>query len=159
MALRAVLVILLFLAVSSELPRAAPLPPSDPAETALQQRLQSISDGIRCLVCQEESLFAARADLAQALRNEIRTMIRQGQSDQEIIDALVARYSDFVHYRPSFAADADRWAVGLFFALVAAGMGIYLLRGVGRPGVAAPDTMLAGGPESLAVDNDKEGYR
>lgn len=75
---------------------AAPLA-EDPA---VEARLVHISEELRCLVCQNESLAGSRADLALDLRREIRTMIKQGKTDQEIRDFLVSRYGDFVLYRP-----------------------------------------------------------
>lgn len=75
---------------------AAPLA-EDPA---VEQRLVRISEELRCLVCQNESLAGSRADLAQDLRREIRDLIRQGKTDQEIRDFMVNRYGDFVLYRP-----------------------------------------------------------
>jgi cytochrome c-type biogenesis protein CcmH len=75
---------------------AAPLA-EDPV---VEARLVKISEELRCLVCQNESLAGSRADLAMDLRREIRTMIKTGKSDQEIRDFLVARYGDYVLYRP-----------------------------------------------------------
>ena len=65
-----------------------------------EKRLLAISEELRCLVCQNESLAGSRADLANDLRREIRDMIHAGKSDTEIMDFLVARYGDFVRYRP-----------------------------------------------------------
>lgn len=65
-----------------------------------EKRLLAISAELRCLVCQNESLAGSRADLANDLRREIRDMIQAGKSDTEIMDFLVARYGDFVRYRP-----------------------------------------------------------
>ena len=70
------------------------------ADVAVEQRLVDISEELRCLVCQNETIAASRADLAQDLRREIRKMIGEGKSDQEILDFMVARYGDFVRYRP-----------------------------------------------------------
>lgn len=82
----------------------APLPAKDAAplaeDPAIEARLVHISEELRCLVCQNESLAGSRADLAQDLKREIRTMIKQGRTDQEIRDFLVDRYGDFVLYRP-----------------------------------------------------------
>lgn len=75
---------------------AAPLA-EDPV---VEQRLVAISEEMRCLVCQNESLSASRSDLAQDLRRELRTLIRQGKSDAEIREFMVSRYGDFVLYRP-----------------------------------------------------------
>ncbi|PKO83391.1 MAG: cytochrome C biogenesis protein CcmH [Betaproteobacteria bacterium HGW-Betaproteobacteria-11] len=70
------------------------------ADEAVEKRLLAISEELRCLVCQNETLAASRADLAQDLRREIRQMIHEGKNDKEIIDFMVARYGDFVLYRP-----------------------------------------------------------
>jgi cytochrome c-type biogenesis protein CcmH len=75
---------------------AAPLADDPVAE----KRLLEISAELRCLVCQNESLAGSRADLANDLRREIRDMIHAGKSDAEIMEFLVARYGDFVSYRP-----------------------------------------------------------
>jgi cytochrome c-type biogenesis protein CcmH len=75
---------------------AAPLA-DDPV---VEQRLISIAEELRCLVCQNESLAGSRSDLAMDLRREIRGLIQQGKTDQEVRDFLVTRYGDFVLYRP-----------------------------------------------------------
>ncbi|CAG1017116.1 Cytochrome c-type biogenesis protein CcmH [Burkholderiaceae bacterium] len=69
-------------------------------DEAVEKRLIAIADELRCLVCQNESLAASRSDLAQDLRREVRTLIKAGKSDAEIREFLVARYGDFVLYRP-----------------------------------------------------------
>lgn len=75
---------------------AAPLA-DDPV---IEQRLISISEEMRCLVCQNESLSGSRSDLANDLRREIRTLIKEGKSDEQIRNFMVERYGDFVLYRP-----------------------------------------------------------
>lgn len=65
-----------------------------------EKRLQKLSEELRCLVCQNQTIADSHADLAQDLRREIRGMIQAGQSDQQIVDFMVARYGDFVLYRP-----------------------------------------------------------
>jgi cytochrome c-type biogenesis protein CcmH len=69
-------------------------------DPAVEARLVAIAEELRCLVCQNESLASSRADLAQDLRREVRNLIKQGKSDQEVMDFLVSRYGDFVRYRP-----------------------------------------------------------
>jgi cytochrome c-type biogenesis protein CcmH len=92
-----------FMALSLAL-AATTLPAKDAAplaeDPAVEARLVHISEELRCLVCQNESLAGSRADLALDLKREIRTLIKQGKSDQEIRDFLVSRYGDFVLYRP-----------------------------------------------------------
>ena len=70
------------------------------ADVLVEKRMVAISEELRCLVCQNESLSGSHAELAQDLRREIRKMIAEGKSDQEILDFMVARYGDFVRYRP-----------------------------------------------------------
>ena len=69
-------------------------------DPVVEQRLIAISEEMRCLVCQNESLAGSRADLAEDLRREIRTLIKAGRTDAEIMEFMVARYGDFVRYRP-----------------------------------------------------------
>lgn len=75
---------------------AAPLA-EDPV---VEQRLISIAEDLRCLVCQNESLAGSRADLANDLRREVRELIKAGKSDADIKEFLVSRYGDFVLYKP-----------------------------------------------------------
>ena len=89
--------LLLALAVASAWAKDAVPLADDPA---VEQRLISIAEEMRCLVCQNESLAASRADLAVDLRKELREQIRQGRSDDEIRDFMVSRYGEFVLYRP-----------------------------------------------------------
>ena len=66
----------------------------------LEKRVMNLSQELRCLVCQNETLADSRADLAVDLRREIREQMKAGKSDQEIITFLTVRYGDFVLYRP-----------------------------------------------------------
>lgn len=70
------------------------------ANPAIEARLKALATELRCLVCQNETLADSQADLAVDLRNEIRTLMVKGESNQQIIDYLVARYGDFVRFRP-----------------------------------------------------------
>jgi cytochrome c-type biogenesis protein CcmH len=97
----AAIAVLATLAVSAA--RAGEAQPLAPDE-ATEQRLVAISSELRCLVCQNESLAGSHAELAGDLRREIRTLIRDGKSDAEILDFMVARYGDFVRYRPPLKA-------------------------------------------------------
>ena len=70
------------------------------ADPVAEKRLQHLSEELRCLVCQNQTIADSNAELAQDLRREIRGMIRDGKSDRELIDFMVVRYGDFVLYRP-----------------------------------------------------------
>ncbi|MFA7239176.1 MAG: cytochrome c-type biogenesis protein [Sulfuricellaceae bacterium] len=69
-------------------------------DEAVEARLIGIAEEMRCLVCQNESLAGSHAELAEDLRREIRAQIKQGKSDQDVMDFMVTRYGDFVRYRP-----------------------------------------------------------
>ena len=70
------------------------------ATKAEEQHFKDLLAELRCLVCQNQSLADSDAELAHDLRAEVYGMVQQGQSDPEIIDFLVERYSDFVLYNP-----------------------------------------------------------
>ncbi len=74
------------------------------ADEQVEQRLISISEEMRCLVCQNESLAGSHAELAEDLRREIREQIKQGKSNEDIMTFMVSRYGDFVRYRPPLKA-------------------------------------------------------
>jgi cytochrome c-type biogenesis protein CcmH len=122
---------LLSLGVSSH--EAAPLA-EDPQ---LEARLVDISQELRCLVCQNESLASSHAELADDLRQEVRELIRAGKTDQEIKDFLVARYGDFVLYRPEVKPLTWVLWFGPFVLLVGAAifLGVYLRQ---RRALSAP---------------------
>lgn len=94
---------------------AAPLA-EDPV---VEKRLIAISEELRCLVCQNESLAGSRADLAMDLRRELRTQIKAGKTDAEIRDFMVARYGDFVLYRPPVKPSTWLLWLGPFLLLMA----------------------------------------
>ena len=100
---------------------AAPLA-EDPV---IEQRLMAISEELRCLVCQNESLAGSRADLAQDLRREVRELLKAGKSDQEVKDFLVSRYGDFVLYRPPVKPSTYLLWIGPFVLLIAGLFGLF----------------------------------
>lgn len=71
-------------------------------DVAIEARLTTLSRELRCVVCQNEALVDSPAELADAMRQEIRDLMKAGKSDQEVIDFLTARYGDFVLFRPPF---------------------------------------------------------
>ena len=65
-----------------------------------EERFHELAEELRCLVCQNQSIAESNADLAKDLRREVYEMIQEGKSNEEIVEFLVARYGDFVRYRP-----------------------------------------------------------
>jgi cytochrome c-type biogenesis protein CcmH len=90
-------------------------------DPVLEARVMVIAEELRCLVCQNETIAASHADLAVDLRSQIRIKLSQGQSNQQILDFMVARYGDFVLYRPPLKASSVLLWVGPFALLLLAG--------------------------------------
>ena len=79
-------------------------------DPATEARMQRIASELRCLVCQNQTIADSQAGLAVDLREQVREMIRRGDSDQQITDYMTARYGDFVLYRPPLnASTAFLW--------------------------------------------------
>ena len=68
----------------------------------LEARARAISEGLRCLVCQNQSIDDSEAPLAKDLRLLVRERLKQGDSDQQVVDFIVARYGEFVLLKPKF---------------------------------------------------------
>lgn|SRR5690625_4877606 len=65
-----------------------------------QARYRALGEQLRCLVCQGQSIADSNADLAKDLKREVRRLMLEGRSDDEILDYMVARYGDFVLFKP-----------------------------------------------------------
>ena len=94
---RLVFLLLISLCLVGATPAKEAQPNEDPQ---IEQRMKHLTEQLRCLVCQNETLADSRADLAEDLRKQIREQIKAGKSDQEIIAFLTDRYGDFVLYKP-----------------------------------------------------------
>ena len=97
---------LIAVALLATVPAAAFAKEAAPAadDPVLEQRLMTLAGELRCLVCQNQTLADSQAELAADMRNEIRMQMRRGASDQDVVAYLVARYGDFVLYRPPLKA-------------------------------------------------------
>ena len=93
-------------------------------DAALDKRVAGLAQELRCLVCQNQTLADSNAPLAVDLRNQIREQLSQGASEREVLDFMVARYGDFVLYRPPLKASTLALWIGPFLLL---GLGIFLL--------------------------------
>lgn len=124
----------------------------------VEKRLNAISENLRCLVCQNESLAGSRADLAEDLRREVRYLIETGKSDKEIIDFLVSRYGDYVLYDPPFKATTLLLWLGPFALLAGGLIGLVVfLRRRTRQGLVDEDDVIvaAGVPAPSATPDFK----
>lgn len=89
-----------------------------------EQTYKKLIDELRCLVCQNQNLADSNAELAQDLRKKIVEMIEAGKSEQQIVDYMVARYGDFVLYRPPLNKNTFLLWAGPFLILL---MGLFVL--------------------------------
>lgn len=94
-------------------------------DPALEARLKAMSKDLRCLVCQNSTLADSDAPLAEDLRKEILVQMRAGKTDTEIVDYLVARYGDFVRYKPPVNKGTAMLWFGPFFLLLIGGFVLY----------------------------------
>jgi cytochrome c-type biogenesis protein CcmH len=99
------------------------------ADPQLEARLNVLAADLRCVVCQNESLAESRAALALDLRAEIREMMYAGMADDQVLESLVARYGDFILYRPPVKPlTYALWGGPFVFLLLGAGIALASLR-------------------------------
>ncbi|MDX6575392.1 MAG: cytochrome c-type biosis protein CcmH [Blastocatellia bacterium] len=91
----------------------------------LEKRMKALTEQLRCLVCQNETLADSRADLAEDLRKQIREQMNAGKSDAEILAFLTQRYGDFVLYNPPVKATTYLLWFGPFVLLVGGTIVLY----------------------------------
>lgn len=147
-----ILLVLIISSTASYAGEATPLA-EDPV---LEQRLMAISEELRCLVCQNESLAGSRADLALDLRREIRTLIKAGKTDAEIMDFMVNRYGDFVRYRPPVKPITWMLWFGPFLLLIGALAGLVRMVRRSQSSTAAPALDPAQREKAQALLQDTE---
>ena len=91
-------------------------------DAAIEERLTRLSRELRCVVCQNEALSDSPAELAGAMRQEIRDLMKAGKTDREVVDFLTARYGDFVLFRPPLKPLTYLLWVGPFVFLAVGGL-------------------------------------
>lgn len=117
---------------------------SDPgemlADPVLEHRAEAIGEQLRCLVCQNESVEQSDADLARDLRRIIRQRVLAGQTNQQVMEWMTARYGDFIRLRPPLEARTlALWGAPVI--ALAVGASVVLLACRRRP--AAPPPLSA----------------
>jgi cytochrome c-type biogenesis protein CcmH len=158
-------------------PVTAPVTTAGPArpnaeDPELEKRLQSVTKELRCMVCQNESIADSSAPLAVDMRNEIREQLRSGMTEGQVLEFMVARYGNFVRFRPPL----DWTTLALWFGpalLMVFGLGLLVSQLRQRRALAAmramPDlsateqatlaALAAGRAAEDKTDNDKTGNR
>jgi|KBSMisStaDraftv2_1062788.scaffolds.fasta_scaffold01308_11 cytochrome c-type biogenesis protein CcmH len=122
-----------------------------PKDAALEARLKALSEELRCLVCQNQTLADSTAPLAEDLRREVRELAQQGKSDAEIKQYLVARYSDFVLYKPPVKPTTWLLWFGPFAFLLGGALIWFVVlrrRRRGAVGTGQPEAALGPGAQS-----------
>ena len=139
--------------------KAAPIAPAQPASPEAERRLKKLSEELRCLVCQNQTLADSNAELAGDLRNQVIELISSGRSDEQIKSYLVERYGDFVLYRPPVQSNTLLLWFGPF-GLLFAGVAIWWLV-QRRSGAAGNGTAgsRAGAGGLAAAQSDDESLR
>ena len=96
------------------------------ANPALEARVQKISEELRCLVCQNQTIADSNAELAVDLKNQTREMLQRGMNEQQVINFMVERYGDFVLYRPPVKSTTWLLWFGPFLAFIGGLAALYL---------------------------------
>lgn len=127
---------------------ASPLAAVEPDEVlsdpVLEARALELSKGLRCPVCQSESIDESNAPISKDLRLLVRERLVAGDSDQQALDFIVARYGEFVLLKPTFGgANWILWAAGPLMLLMAGGVGAVYLRGRSRAKAPQDDVLSA----------------
>lgn len=99
----ALLLLIAVVALSPLVVSAADAVPTE-KDSVASSRAVKLSEKLRCLVCQNQTIAESNAELAQDLRRQVHEQIAAGKSDDEIVDYMVARYGDFVLYQPPVKA-------------------------------------------------------
>jgi cytochrome c-type biogenesis protein CcmH len=141
-----VLAAILLLLVAA-LPAAAVEPDEILNDPALEARARAMSEGLRCLVCQNQSIDDSNAPLARDLRLLLRERLTKGDTDEEAVGYIVSRYGDFVLLKPRFDTSTLVLWFGPFIILLLAGAIIYFRRK--RPQVIAEPALSPEEREAL----------
>jgi cytochrome c-type biogenesis protein CcmH len=98
-------------------------------DPVLQHRYETLNRELRCLVCQNQTIADSNATLASDLRREVRDLIAEGKTDDEIRDFMIERYGDFVLYRPRMTGQTLLlWAAPLLLLLISAVVVVRVVR-------------------------------
>jgi cytochrome c-type biogenesis protein CcmH len=114
--------------MAANLPAQAVQPDEILSDPVLEARARALSADLRCLVCQNQSIDDSNAPLARDLRILLRERLKAGDSDEQAIDFVVARYGEFVLLRPRFMPETWLLWIGPFALLLIAGTFLFMRR-------------------------------
>ena len=105
--------------------------------TEKQERFRNLLDELRCPKCQNQNIADSDAPIAEDMRNEVYRMVQEGADEQTVVDAMIERFGEFVHYKPAFdARTALLWLLPLIVVLV----GLIVVTVVVRRSARGPGT-------------------
>jgi cytochrome c-type biogenesis protein CcmH len=133
--MRALLLILMLSVIAG--PAVAVLPSEILKDSALEARARDISKGLRCLVCQNQSIDDSDATLARDLRVLVRERLVAGDTNDQVMEYVVSRYGDFVLLNPPFKTSTLVLWIGPFVFLFIGLIAVMFLFGKRKQGVAA----------------------
>ncbi|GAB5446226.1 cytochrome c-type biogenesis protein [Gymnodinialimonas sp.] len=134
----------LLAAVTLAAPALAVQPDEILDDPALEERARDISSGLRCLVCRNESIDESNADLARDLRLLVRERLVAGDSDEETVAYIVARYGEYVLLRPTFdGSTIALWLAGPLLLLAGVGLSLSYVRGRASAQASGEDGLSA----------------
>ena len=144
--------ILLMTATATVARAAEAVPVAD--DPVLESRVQALSEQLRCLVCQNQTLADSHAPLAQDLKSVVRDQLRAGRNEVQVIDYMTQRYGDFVLYRPPLrAATVLLWAGPALLALAGLAVAWRSLGRAGRGAIAAPPAAPDAAANAITTDS------
>jgi len=140
-----ILVAVTAVALATGTPALAVQPDEVLANPALEARARKLSKGLRCVVCQNQSIDDSDADIARDMRLLVRERLVAGDTDPQIVAYMVARYGDYVLLRPPFQTNTlALWIGPPLMAVIVAMLGLLFFR------VYQRERAARGGPEPLS---------
>ncbi|GGY63908.1 cytochrome c-type biogenesis protein [Marinobacter zhanjiangensis] len=112
-----------------------------PLESAeRQERFRTLLNELRCPKCQNQNIADSDAPIAEDMRNEVYRMVQEGADEQTVVDAMIERFGEFVHYKPAFdARTALLWLLPLIVVVVGVIVVIVIVRRSGRGDDGTPE--------------------
>ena len=113
--MRVAIIAVLFTLMSSSLMAKDAVSLNDPAID--MERFKGLTSELRCQKCQNQTIWDSKAGLADDMKRLVRDQMKQGKTDEEIVDFMVTRYGDFIRYKPAFKSSTMLLWVGPFILL------------------------------------------
>lgn len=124
-------------------PPAAQVEIYDFKDPVLEQRYQTLTEQLRCLVCQNQNIADSHAELAQDLRRKVYELLTKGDNDEQIVTYMTDRYGDFVLYRPPFKFKTLLLWLAPALAILLGGFGFWrVMKNARQPKEQLPEAEL-----------------